>query len=283
MVSVVTVTHNSMPYLRECLDSLRRSLETIPHELILVDNASSDDSPSVAREIFPDSEIILNRENLGFASACNIGGEKAKGEYLLFLNPDVKIDMDGVAELKKAFLQKNRIGAAAARMRSSDGSFQPTCRKFPTINNLMFSRGFFMSRWLGGKGGYTMPDSHDLIEVPAVAATMMMIKNDIFRSIGGFDKRFFVYLEDTDLCLRLHRSGFKNYFVPGAGGVHLWRRGSDCGQIRRNWYHHWSMWQYFLKHFPNGFALMLLPLLLLLNFSLSLVTGLAGSGEGRES
>lgn len=282
MVSVVAVTHNSMPCLRECLESLRRSLETISHELILVDNASSDDSPSVAREIFPDSEIILNRSNMGFAAACNAGAEKARGEYLLFLNPDVKLDTDSVVELKKVFSLKNRVGAAAARMRFSDGGFQATCREFPTINNLIFSRGFFMSRWLGGRNGYTLSDSDDLVEVPAVAATMMMINRDLFRSIGGFDKRFFVYMEDTDLCLRLQRSGFKNYFVPDAGGVHLWRHGSNAGRIRRNWYHHWSMWQYFLKHFPNGFAIMLLPLLLLLNFAFSLVIVGTGSGGERE-
>jgi len=272
-----------MPYLRDCLESLRRSLESIPHELIVVDNASSDDSPTVARDIFPESEIILNRSNAGFAAGCNIGAKRAHGKYLLFLNPDVKVDLDGVAELRKTFSQKSKVGAATGRMRFSDGRFQPTCREFPTINNLIFSRGFFLSRWLGSQGSYTLPDSNEVVEVPAAAATMMMVENNLFKSIGGFDNRFFVYLEDTDLCLRLNRSGFKNYFVPGAGGVHLWCRGSNSGRIRRSWYHHWSMWQYFLKHFPNGFALMVMPLLMLINFSLTVVTSAAASKGGGES
>jgi GT2 family glycosyltransferase len=98
---------------------------------------------------------------------------------------------------------------------------------------------------------------------------MMLIDRELFKLIGSFDRRFFMFMEDTDLCLRLTRSGFSNYFVPAAGGTHAWGQGSNAGRLRRNWYHHSSVWKYFLKHVPNGFSIIWLPLLLTINFILT--------------
>ena len=75
-----------------------------------------------------------------------------------------------------------------------------------------------------------------------------------------------MYMEDTDLCLRLRNSGLKNYFVPSAGAVHLWGKGSRAGRTRRRWYHHVSVWKYFVKHFPDGFSVIVLPVVLAVNF-----------------
>jgi GT2 family glycosyltransferase len=88
----------------------------------------------------------------------------------------------------------------------------------------------------------------------------------LFDKVGRFDQRFFMFMEDTDLSLRLHQSKYANLFVPTAGGCHRWGGGSDVGRVRRLAYHHVSVWKYFMKHFPNGFSILPLPLLLLINF-----------------
>lgn len=268
-LSVIVVTFNSLPVLSACLTNLRTALKDIDHELILVDNASAQEPLSSAREIFPDCISVMNSSNVGFAAACNRGAETASGELLLFVNPDVLCDADSIVNLQREYPQREKVGVLGARMRFADGSFQATCRNFPTISNLILSRGSFLGRLFGHSKNYTLPDYAETTAVPAVAGTMMLIERQLFKLIGGFDHRFFMFMEDTDLCLRLSRSGYCNYFVPTAGGTHAWGQGSDAGRLRRNWYHHISVWRYFLKHVPNGFSIIWLPLLLTVNFILT--------------
>jgi len=109
---------------------------------------------------------------------------------------------------------------------------------------------------------------------------MVMIRRALFAEAGGFDKRFFMFMEDTDLSLRLCQLGYRNLFVPSAGGVHHWGKGSQAGRTRRVYYHHVSLWKYFLKHFPNGFSVVLLPLLLLVNFILVIMLPARGARSG---
>lgn len=269
-VSIILVTYNSLPELKKCLHNLKK-ISGISYQIVLVDNNSHDNSVKVALEYFPQATIIENKKNIGFASACNIGAKKSDGEYLLFCNPDLRLDENALFHLLKVYGEKKQIGALSGRMRFPDGSFQPTCRNFPAVKNLLFSRGSVLSRLLGKNNYYTLPDYKEITEVPAVAGTLMVIKRDLFFEIGGFDERFFMYLEDTDLCLRLHQKGYKNYFVPNAGGVHLWGKGSQAGKIKRNWYHHYSLWKYFIKYFPNPFTFLILPFVLIINFILKLL------------
>ena len=249
--------------------------------MIVVDNASGDSSAATAREIFPDCKIVENDRNLGFAAACNRGAKEAAGEFLLFLNPDVVIDPDAISRLLDTFKRRPEAGLVSGRLRFPDGSFQATCRNFPTAANLVFSRGSLLLRMFAGgidrKARYTLPDYDETTEVPSVAATLLMIRKELFEKLGGFDERFFMFMEDTDLSLRSCQAGRKNFTVPAAGGVHAWGEGSRAGGFRRHRHHHMSLWRYFLKHHPNGFSVIVLPVLLTLNLLLSLLF----SGGGR--
>jgi N-acetylglucosaminyl-diphospho-decaprenol L-rhamnosyltransferase len=102
--------------------------------------------------------------------------------------------------------------------------------------------------------------------VPAVAGTLMLISRKLFKRIGRFDERFFMYMEDTDLCKRLIMAGFNNYFIPSAGGVHDWGQGSQVGMIRRSLLHHLSVYKYFVKHRQDWLARLIFPFPLLVNF-----------------
>jgi GT2 family glycosyltransferase len=269
-VSIVIVTYNSQPALQTCLGALSVSVRGIPVELIVVDNDSDTDPTDSVRERFADARVIRLARNVGFAAACNRGAAVSAGEMLLFLNPDVFIDDRAVETLRDRCVSDSRAGLLSGRLRFPDGSFQATCRNFPTAANLLYSRGSILSRWLTRLSGtkpdpYTLPDSETVTEVPAVAGTMMMVRRSLFEKAGGFDERFFLYMEDTDLSLRVNRAGYRNLFVPTAGAVHDWGKGGRMSRVRRLWRHHYSVWQYFLKHEPNAFALFLLPLLLFAN------------------
>lgn len=267
-VSIVIVTHNSMPPLEDCLRSLRAGVNGTRLEIVAVDNRSSDESSAMVREYFPDATIIQTGANLGFGRACNLAAERATGDYLLFLNPDLQIDKNAIEGLLEVCRSDDKVGTAVGRMRFPDGSFQATCRRLPQFDNMVFSRGSIFSRLLHTNGQYTLPDFDSVTPVPAAAGTMMMIRRALFREIGGFDKRFFMFMEDVDLCLRLGMLGYHNYFVPTAGAVHLWGKGSRVGKFRRNLYHHVNVWRYFTKHYPNILSYAVLPFALALNLLL---------------
>jgi GT2 family glycosyltransferase len=149
---------------------------------------------------------------------------------------------------------------------------------------MIFSRGSILSSLLGRAASesdrYTLGDFTQTTEVPAVAATLVLIRRDLFDEIGRFDTRFFMYMEDTDLSYRLHLHDRINLFVPSAGGTHHWGAGSREGRVRRLWWHHMSVWKYFLKHIPNGFSVVVLPFLLASNLIVKILFGARSRGEG---
>jgi GT2 family glycosyltransferase len=270
-VSIILVTYNSLPALDDALDYLKGALKGTISEILVVDNSSTDSSVACARKHFENVRVIETGRNAGFAAACNQGAWMASGEFLLFHNPDVYLDAGVVKRLLEVCRSEEKAGAVAGRMRFPDGRFQATCRNFPTVGNLLFSRGSVLSYFYRKAARYTLPDYQSLTEVPAVAGTLMMVKRDVFVSLGGFDERFFMYMEDTDLSLRLRRAGYRNLFVPDAGGVHAWGQGSQTGRLKRRWYHHLSVWKYFLKHFPISASLVILPVVLAVNFVLAMM------------
>lgn len=280
-VSVIIVTHNSESHLGESLEHLHRAIQGISCELIIIDNASVRSPAANVHDTFPEAEVMGCDRNCGFAAAANIGARKAGGKHLLFLNPDVLIDPGAVSNMDRFLNGQPRVGALGGRLRWPDGSFQPTCRKLPTIYNLLFSRGSVLSRLVPRNEVYTLGDYDSPIQVPATAATMLMIRRDLFHRMEGFDERFFMYMEDTDLCARLGRRNYVNIFLPSAGGVHHWAHGSTAGRVRRLWYHHNSLWRYFRKHLPNLFSFLILPVFLSLNFGLAVVFGARRRGGGR--
>ena len=251
-----------------CLKHLQVAAGRIRHEIIVVDNNSSDNTPSFVKNFFPQAILHLNRKNKGFAAACNTGAELSESALLLFLNPDVFLDQPAITELLNSYTNLDRVGAVVGRLRFPDGTFQPTCRRLPTISNILFSRRGIIGSFSKENSKYNQPDYDKITDVPAAAGTFMMISKELFKKIGRFDERFFMYMEDTDLCKRLIMAGFKNYFVPSAGAVHSWSEGSKAGTVRRSLYHHLSVYKYFNKHRQDLVARLVFPLPLLVNFIL---------------
>lgn len=239
-------------------------------ELICVDNNSADNSVQLLQEAVPETKVILSQSNLGFAAAVNRGAEQARGKYLLFLNPDVSLDNGAIKKLGQRLEELSAAGSGAAvagRMRHPDGSFQATCREYPTLSNIFFSRGSILG-FLAGAKTYTLGDFTEATMVPAVAATCLLLRRADFEEVGGFDERFFMFFEDTDLCLRLRNLGCRMWFIPEVGGVHDWGEGGQVAGWRRALWHHQSALKYFRKHHPGLISSLFLPLALAVNFAL---------------
>jgi GT2 family glycosyltransferase len=240
-------------------------------EVIVVDNGSVDGTLTTIERAFPRAIVVGSDRNLGFAAACNLGATKATGEWLFFLNPDVELHIGSLASLIATMKRMQKVGFATMRLQFPDGSFQANCRNFPTVTNLLLSRGSVMGRLVWSRLDphttvYTLPDYPDVTVVPAVSATAAAIRRDLFMNMQGFDTRYFLYMEDTDLSYRLHLHRHQNLFVPQAGAVHGWEKGAGGGKVARAWHHHQSVLKYFLKFQATGFALIVLPAILMLNF-----------------
>lgn len=271
-VSIIIVSHNSGAVLDDCVQSIPAASRDVSCEIIIIDNASIDNLNSIPFPTGIPHRVLRQNRNLGFARACNVGAEAATGEYLLFLNPDVTLDSGAIKSLLAIARTHTKAGFVSGRLRFPDGTFQATCRNFPTYTNLFRSRGSILHRWFGPdidrERQYTLGDFDDTTEVPAVAATLVMISRPLFHQLGGFDERFFLYMEDTDFSRRVHDSGYTCLFVPDAGGIHALGTGSRIGVARRRRLQSIAVWKYFLKHHPNGYSVVLLPILLAINWML---------------
>ncbi len=252
--SIVAVTYNCLNYLQGLIASIQVYPPQGGFEIIVVDNASSDQTAQWCLDAPLDIRLIINQENRGFAAAANAGAKHARGEYILFCNPDVRWTSP-VADLLAAAIEAfPGCGAAAGRMLFPDGSFQPTCRRFPTFANIWFSRGSLLSRFVQPRSEgleYTLPDYEYPTWVDAAAATCLLLRRDVFVELEGFDERFFMYVEDTDLCRRLWEADLQTWFIPAATAIHYWG-GSSTDQSAVSRYHLASIREYFRKHYPRA-------------------------------
>jgi len=204
-VSVIIVSYNSANYIRECLNSIFR-LTRQPVEIIVFDNASSDDTQDIIREEYPEVKLIESATNLGFAAANNRAARLASGKYLAFLNPDTVVERDWLEPLLKALESRSDIGAVTPMLvLGSDPDRINACGNDIHFSGLTYCRDFGAPRYEG-----------EPFEVAAVSGAAFMLRKDLFWALGGFEEHFFLYYEDTDLCLRLRLIGFCCVLVPNS-------------------------------------------------------------------
>jgi len=230
-ISIIIVNYNSLEFIKGCMESIKRltgssrgEKNKSSYEILVVDNKSGDGSIEYLKEQAKVNGIlhfIPNKKNMGFSIASNIGALKAKGKYLLFLNPDTKFLEGDLKSLIGFYNKKNedsRVGVVGAKIVNPDGTLQLSPRSFPTLSR-QFYESYFLYRIFKKNrvlGSYFMSwwDHKSEREVDWLAGSFMFIKKDIFMEAGMFDEDYFMYSEDSDLCLRLHRKGFKNYYFP---------------------------------------------------------------------
>ncbi len=272
-VSAIIITYNSSQNIIKALTAIKREVDSVGGEIILYDNNSSDETLKIIENNFGNIDIIKSNANIGFGRANNRAVKKASGKYILFANPDMIPDSGMLDKMIEAAESLDNAGAVVGRMRNEDNSFQPTCRQLPTLSNIFLSRGSLLGKLFGKKSSYTLRYYDEITAVPSVSATCMLIEKKIFLEIGGFDERYFMFMEDTDLSVAIGENGRKIYFVPTAGAIHLWGKGSKTSLSKRLFHQHRSVHKYYLKHYPGGFSLFILPLILLVNLTVRVVFG----------
>jgi N-acetylglucosaminyl-diphospho-decaprenol L-rhamnosyltransferase len=205
--SVVVVNWNAGASLRRCLASLAAE----PHEVVLVDNASTDGSTAAARACLPGLRVVEAERNLGFAAGANRGAAAARGEVLVFLNPDAQVLRGAITTLLDALAVAPAAGIAGGGLVSESGRWQPASAHFGPVRHLLLDTS------VGRLGARLRRAPH---RVDWVYGTFMAVRRDLFQQLGGFDPRYFLYGEDMDLCYRAARVGARTILVPQARAIH---------------------------------------------------------------
>lgn len=224
-VSVVIVTYCCREAARECLGSLFAKTSGVALEVIVVDNASGDGTAEMVTEQFPQVGLMTLEKNIGFARGVNLAAERARGEYLLLLNPDTIVHEGTVESLVEFARERGGVGIYGGRTLRPDGTLDPgSCWGAPSLWSLtcfaaMLSTVFKGSRVFDPEslGGW----QRDTVrEVDIVTGCLLLVSRELWRSLGGFDPRFFMYGEDADLALRAAAAGVPRAITPRAVVTH---------------------------------------------------------------
>jgi GT2 family glycosyltransferase len=224
-LSVVIVNWNTRDILHDALASVQKHLGAIPHETIVVDNASADGSADMVASAFPSIRLIRNAENVGFARANNQAMKGARGKWFLLLNSDILLTDDSVAGVVDRVRADPTIGIAHCRLVMGDGRFQYTTYRFPGIG-LALLEDFGLYKLLSPArraatllGGYW--DQTYERDVDWVAGAFMLLPREVFEQTGGFSEAYFMYGEDMEWCYRIRDAGWRIRYFPQATIVHL--------------------------------------------------------------
>lgn len=236
VVSVVIVSWNATKYLEECLASLAEARYPWPIEVIVVDNASSDDSPRMVQRLFPDVILIENPDNLGFSKANNIGIRHSTGQYVALVNSDVHVLRNCLEQLVKYLEAEPGAGMAGPKIIGGDGKQQNSHRGFPRLWN-MLCRAVAVDRLLPGIplfSGYLLRSStlDSPTPVDILSGCFLVVRRSALDKIGLLDEAFFIYGEDMDWCRRFWRGHQRVVFVPAAESIHYGGASSANAPLR---------------------------------------------------
>ncbi|TSC93065.1 MAG: family 2 glycosyl transferase [Candidatus Berkelbacteria bacterium Licking1014_7] len=253
LVSIIIVAFNSQKYIGLCLQSIIKHCVDFDYEIIVVDNNSSDKIVELIKTKFSQVKLIENQENFGFSRANNQGARKARGKYIFFINPDVALT-ESIYQMIKYFDKKAGFGAVAPLAISSDEKFFWGGREHPTVwyefcEEIGLARKFKKSR-LYNRYHLNYKQKHLIKKAPSVSGGNLLIKRTVFNLIGGWDREFFLYGEDVDLCLRLEKHHREVWFYPAIKVIHYGGKSSRTVPAELIFLEaHKSMYYFFDKHF----------------------------------
>ena len=268
-IAVIIVSYNAADQLAGALASVAALPEVQADptfaQVIVSDNGSKDDSVARARAVYPRASVIENGENLGFAKACNIGARQAEAPLLFFFNPDARVHAGTLRNAVTYFDGHPDVAMAGAKLLNEDGSTAESCGEFDTWWQAFLRSSawgelpFFRSQ----SNGYRLRqwDYASERDVDLVVGAAMFIRAGVFKDMGGFDERFFLYHEEIDFAHRLHDRGLRVVFLPQCVAMHKSEQGGsqktwgklgvlNWRQRSRRLYwikHHGSAWYYCLS------------------------------------
>jgi GT2 family glycosyltransferase len=237
-LSVIIVSYNVKYFLEQCLFSVEAACKNIDAEILVVDNASTDNSIEYLQPKFPSVRFIKNDLNEGFAKANNKALQLVTGKYVLYLNPDTIIAEDSFVNTVSFLNEHNEAGAVGVKLVDGGGNFLPESkRSFPSViasffkmSGLasLFPRSQIFNRYALGN-----LDENKIHEVNVLPGAFLMVRKNILLQLNGYDENIFMYGEDIDLSYRIQQAGYKNYYLGNNAIIHF---KGESAQINRTVY-----------------------------------------------
>jgi N-acetylglucosaminyl-diphospho-decaprenol L-rhamnosyltransferase len=214
-VTAVIVTYQSRAMIGRTLDGLREAHQAGLADCVVVDNASSDGTADHVAQAYPWVKLIRSERNLGFGRGCNLGFRHVASPYVLFLNPDAVIERQALCVLMEFMEAHPAAGIAGPATHVGDG---------------LQKSGYLLTPWVLVKGALGMVEPYPQVREIApgepprptnwVCGGIMLVRSELFRRLGGFDPRFFLYFEETDLCVRARAAGYELWAIGEAIATH---------------------------------------------------------------
>jgi hypothetical protein len=272
LVSIIIVNWNGMKWLSDCFNSLARQ-DWEKYEIIFVDNASHDGSVNWVRKHYPKTKVFINKKNLGFADANNVGFRKARGKYVLFLNNDTRVTKTFLSVLVQFLEQHKDVAGVQSKLLLMDRS-----DRLDAVGAFFTNTGFLYHY------GFHAKDSEKLDKIidiyTAKGACMMFKKSTLDRiTINGdiFDPSYFAYFEETDMCHRVWLNGYRIQYVPQSVIYH--KAGGTSAAMNNSFIQHHSFKnriQSYLTNLGLRKLLVLMPVHLLLTLGFAFVAFIRG-------
>jgi hypothetical protein len=254
-LSIIIVTWNTKDLLQKCLDSIYKTIHDITFEVIVIDNASEDDTVVMLRGNFPHITLLKNSQNLGFGAANNQGLQIMRGRYALLLNSDTVLTIHAVEELF-AFMETHPESAmACGQLLNSDGSKQNSIASFPSLLTLMTNMPLleylFPKRYPSKRYNYEKP-----IEVDSGIGACLLVRKKAIDEVGMFDERYFFFFEETDWAYQMKKAGWKIFHIPTAFIYHF--QGQSIGRnVRSRIEFYRSRYLFFRKWHRHAYYLLI--------------------------
>lgn len=259
-IEAVIVSYNVRDLLLRCIASVKADGVT---DIVVVDNASHDGSAAAVAEHEPDVDLVALDVNTGFGGGVNRAVARTTAPLILVTTPDVIVEPGSTKALQADLDEHPDVGLVAPRVDTPDGTLYPNVRRFPNLRDAAghaflhflwptnpFSRRYKMLEW----------DHRAAADIDWVAGTHFLIRREAWDAVHGFDEQFFMFVEDVDLCWRLHQAGWRLRYEPASVVVHEISASADQTPYRMILAHHWSLYQFNRKRL-TGARRALLPVI----------------------
>lgn len=252
-VSIVNSSNRDM--LERCLRSIQANTRDLMLQVIVVDNASTDDSVEMLHREFPQVMVLQSKERRGFSANHNRALERGTGRYLMILNDDTEIMPHCLERLVRFMDAHPGAGACGAQLLNPDGSLQRTANRFPTLAFGIFEALGLDARFpdnpVQRHNIYAQWDRASVREVDSVSGAALLVRREAMAQAGPLDPNYFLYSEEVDWCYRLHKQGWKIYYVADARVTHY---GGQSTAARAPKKYHDIYWQSFLYYYKKHFG-----------------------------
>ena len=256
-LSIVILNYKTKGLTKQCIKNIENSYFDMDYEIIVVDNGSNDGIAEMMKQEFINHKFIASKKNLGMGAGNNLGISEAQGEYILVMNSDVVVFEESIHKIVKFMDSNEKAGVVAPQVLNPDRTIVDSCCRWPKLDTFIYRRTFLGNTRRGKRELdlflYKTEDLTQPKQIDWIFGCCLLFRKKALGETGLFDKRFFLFLEETDLCRRMWQKNWQVWYVPESKVVHYpHRRTMGTGRIKDifskyTWIHLHSWIKYFIK------------------------------------